>query len=171
MLVLLWINFLLTLSHCVFTYIFKINQNGNVTLQIRFCEKVTHIRLFSRMCTKRNVRWIPCFFSFATTRRPCLIILCLWLVVDAILAFRSAFLCSGERRKFSRGGFIQHTVIICIWCALFVTSQFDAIFMFPNQRFGEVCWHNMRILLHLLPLFYVSFNINYQRSREDMGGK
>jgi len=100
MLVLLWINFLLTLSHCVFTYIFKINQNGNVTLQIRFCEKVTHIRLFSRMCTKRNVRWIPCFFSFATTRRPCLIILCLWLVVDAILAFRSAFLCSGERRKF-----------------------------------------------------------------------
>jgi len=28
-------------------------------------------------------------------------------------------------------------VVICIWCALFVTSQFDIIFMFPNQRFGE----------------------------------
>jgi len=36
--------------------------------------------------------------------------------------------------------FIQwHVVVICIWCALFVTSQFDVIFKFPNQRFGEVC--------------------------------
>jgi len=48
---------------------------------------------------------------------------------------------SGVRRKFS-GGFIQwHMVVICIWCALFMMSQFDVIFMFPNQRFGEVCWH------------------------------
>jgi len=39
--------------------------------------------------------------------------------------------------------------------ALFVTSQFDVIFMFPNQRFGEVFWHNRHILLHALPLFYV----------------
>jgi len=30
---------------------------------------------------------------------------------------------SGVRRKFSQGGFIQwHMVVICIWCALFVTS-------------------------------------------------
>jgi len=37
------------------------------------------------------------------------------------------------------GGFIQwHMVVICIWGALFVTSQFDVICMFPNQRFGEV---------------------------------
>jgi len=38
------------------------------------------------------------------------------------------------------GGF--HSVAywaVCIWCALFVTSQFDVIFMFPNQRFDEVC--------------------------------
>ena len=36
--------------------------------------------------------------------------------------------------------FIQwHRVVICIWCALFVTSQFDVIVLFPNQRFGEVC--------------------------------
>ena len=47
---------------------------------------------------------------------------------------------SGVRRKFSWGGFIQwHIVVICIWCALFLTSQFDVIFMLPNQRFGEVC--------------------------------
>ena len=39
---------------------------------------------------------------------------------------------------------------------VFVMSQFDVIFMFPNQRFGEVFWHNMHILLHALPLFYVS---------------
>jgi len=30
-------------------------------------------------------------------------------------------------------------VVICIWCALFMTSQFDVRFMFRNQRFGEVC--------------------------------
>jgi len=47
---------------------------------------------------------------------------------------------SGVRRKFSWGGFIQwHMVVICLWFAVFVTSQFDVIFMFPNQRFGEVC--------------------------------
>jgi len=30
-------------------------------------------------------------------------------------------------------------MVICIWCALFVMSQFDIIFMVPNQRFGEAC--------------------------------
>jgi len=36
--------------------------------------------------------------------------------------------------------FIQwHIAVICIWYALFATSQFNVIFMFPNQRFGEVC--------------------------------
>jgi len=40
---------------------------------------------------------------------------------------------------FYGGGFIQwHMVDICIWCALFLTSQFDVIVMFPKQRFGEV---------------------------------
>jgi len=34
------------------------------------------------------------------------------------------------------GGFIQwQMVVICSWCVLFVTSQFDVIFMFPS----EVC--------------------------------
>jgi len=28
---------------------------------------------------------------------------------------------------------------------LFVMIQYDVIFMFANQRFGEVCWHNMRV--------------------------
>jgi len=57
------------------------------------------------------------------------------------------------------GGFVQwHMVVICIWCALFVTSQFDVIFIFPNQRFREICWQNMHILLHTLPLIYVSLH-------------
>jgi len=30
-------------------------------------------------------------------------------------------------------------VVICIWYALFLTKQFDVVFMFSNQRFGEVC--------------------------------
>jgi len=52
------------------------------------------------------------------------------------------------------GGFIQwHMVLICIWCALLVTSQFDDIFMFSNQCFGEVCWLNLPILLLALLLF------------------
>jgi len=37
------------------------------------------------------------------------------------------------------GGFIQwHMEVICIWYALFVTSQIYVIFMFQNQCFGEV---------------------------------
>ena len=62
-------------------------------------------------------------------------------------------------QKIFMGDFYQwHMVVICIWCSLFVTSQFDVIFMFPNQRFGEVCWHNMHILLHALPLIFVSWH-------------
>jgi len=43
-------------------------------------------------------------------------------------------------QKIFMGAFIQwHMVVICILCALFGTSQYDVILMFPNQRFGEVC--------------------------------
>jgi len=57
---------------------------------------------------------------------------------------------SGVRRKFSWGRFIQwHRVVICILCALFVTSQFDVIVLFPNQRFSEVRWHNMHVFLNI----------------------
>jgi len=38
--------------------------------------------------------------------------------------------------NFHGGAFIQwQMVVICIWCVLFVTSQFDVIFMFSS----EVC--------------------------------
>jgi len=44
------------------------------------------------------------------------------------------------QKIFMGGGLVQgHMVVICICCALFVTSQFDVMSMFPNQRFGEVC--------------------------------
>ena len=57
---------------------------------------------------------------------------------------------SGVRRKISWGGFIQwHRTVICIQCAVFVTSQFDVIVLFQNQRFGEVCWHNMHVFLYI----------------------
>jgi len=36
-------------------------------------------------------------------------------------------------------------VAIVIGYTLFVTSQYGVIFTFANQRFGEVCWHSMRI--------------------------
>jgi len=55
--------------------------------------------------------------------------------------------------------FIQwHMVVICIWCGLFVTSQLDVIVIFPNQCFGEVCWHNIHIFPHPLSFFYVSLH-------------
>jgi len=68
---------------------------------------------------------------------------------------------SGVRRKFPWGlGFIQwHMVVISISCLLFVTKQLDSIFMFPNQHYDVVCWHNMHILLHILSLFYVSLHL------------
>jgi len=68
---------------------------------------------------------------------------------------------------FHEESFIQWRVVDnCIWCALFVTTQFDVIFIFPNQRFDEVCRYNRHILLHALPLFYViALNINYERSK------
>jgi len=34
----------------------------------------------------------------------------------------------------------------------FVRSQYDIIFTFANQRFGEVCWHKLDIILHALSL-------------------
>jgi len=44
-----------------------------------------------------------------------------------------------SQKIFMVGALVQgHMVVICIWCSLFVTSQFDVISMFPNQRLGEV---------------------------------
>jgi len=66
---------------------------------------------------------------------------------------------SGVHRKFSWRGL--HSVAYgghLYWCALFVTSQFDVIFMFPNERFREFSWHNIHILLHALTLIYVSLH-------------
>jgi len=52
----------------------------------------------------------------------------------------------------------------------FVTSQYEVIFQFANQRLAEVCWHNMHIILHALSLlvvvqFITVMNINYQLSK------
>jgi len=35
-----------------------------------------------------------------------------------------------------------HMAVIVAGYTLFVTSQYDGILAFANQRFGEVCWHN-----------------------------
>jgi len=36
-------------------------------------------------------------------------------------------------------------VVIITGYTLFLTSQYDVIFTFPNQRFGEVCLHTIHI--------------------------
>jgi len=73
-----------------------------------------------------------------------------------LLSFFGRFWCGSDQypvayaENFHVGGFIQwHMVVVCIWRALFVSPQFDVIFMFTS----EVCWHNRHILLHILYLF------------------
>jgi len=71
--------------------------------------------------------------------------------------FKTSYSRQWRTQKIFMRGFIQwHMVVIFICCALFVTSQFDVVFMFPKQRFGEVFGHNMHIFLHPLALFYAS---------------
>jgi len=48
-----------------------------------------------------------------------------------------------------------HMVVICIWCALFVTSQFDIISIFPNQRFGKV--------IHIICIFFYIHSPYFKR--------
>jgi len=81
---------------------------------------------------------------------------CIFLQFSQVVKARKHYvLAIGVLRKFSWRRFIQwHMVVICIWCALLVTSQFDVIFMFLNQRFGEVCWHYLHNLPQALSLFY-----------------
>ena len=73
--------------------------------------------------------------------RATLITLCFVLADDLhinILKFVAAHgrLLQWRTQKTSMGVFIQwHMAVICIWCALFVTSQFDVLFMFSS----EVC--------------------------------
>ena len=72
------------------------------------------------------------------------------------------------QKIFMGGVLVQgHMVVICIWCALFVTSQFDVMSMFPYQRFGEVCWHNNAYFSTRTPLIscVIALNVNYQRSK------
>jgi len=45
-------------------------------------------------------------------------------------------------------------VVIVTLYALFVTSQYDVIYTFANQRFGEVCWHSMQHAYYSTPVFF-----------------
>jgi len=64
--------------------------------------------------------------------------------------------------NFHGGGFIQwHRVVICIWCALFVTSQIHVIVLFPNQRFSEVRWHNMHVFLNIHSPYFMCHCTEY----------
>jgi len=51
---------------------------------------------------------------------------------------------------------------------LFVTSRYDVLAIFVNQRFAEVCWCNMHIILHALFTIVrcvAIMTINYQCSK------
>ena len=69
-------------------------------------------------------------------------------------------------QKIFMGGFIQWGMVVIFMMCAFVTSKFDVIVMFPNQRFGEVCWHNMHIF-YIAPLILcvIALNINYWSSK------
>jgi len=65
-------------------------------------------------------------------------------------------------QKIFMGGFIQwHRVVICVCCALFVTSQFDVIVLFANQRFSEVRWHNMHVFLYIHSPYFMCHCTEY----------
>ena len=60
----------------------------------------------------------------------------------------------------------QRMVVMVTRYTLFATSWYDVIFAFVYQRFGEVCWRNLHIILHALSLVVVvqcvtGININY----------
>ena len=85
-----------------------------------------------------------------------------WGCWTTILCKELAHCFSGVRRKFSWGGFIQwHRVVICICCALFVTSQFYVIVLFLHQRFSEVRWHNMHVLLYIHSPYFMCHCTEY----------
>ena len=112
------------------------------------------------------------FFSFSCSCSISKIVIDEWSrfgFSDTFKTFRSKHRkinierCSGELRKFSQRGFIQwYMVVICTWCALFVTTQFDVTIWrhihVSKLTFWRSFWHNMHILLHALPLFYVSLH-------------
>ena len=50
--------------------------------------------------------------------------------------------------KFLYWAVAYSVLVIVIGYTLFLTSQYDVIFTFANQCFGEVCWHNMHIQGH-----------------------
>ena len=76
------------------------------------------------------------------------LIYCRWLKSDQTCSC-NVYHSVAYAETFHGGGFIQrHRVVVCIWCALFVMSQNDVTVLFPNQRFGEVCWHNIHIFLY-----------------------
>jgi len=92
-----------------------------------FAKKLYH-GWISTMTSSNEISW-----KFPPRNEELVAPLTTWFIIFPFSCF------SGVRRKFSWGGFIQwHMVVICIWCDLFVTSQFDVIFMFSS----EVCWHN-----------------------------
>jgi len=92
------------------------------------------------------------------------------LYLHAILSIRWYNTAQWRTQKIFMGGFNRwHVVVICIWCALFVTSQFGAIVMSTNQRFGEFFWHNIGYVYWStrtpLNLCVIELNINHLRSR------
>ena len=88
---------------------------------------------------KKNIAIIEVFYCFTVA---------IGLPGDA--SYRHVLSTSGKYGKYNAGsvayaenfhggGLVQGHMVVIFWCALFVTSQFDVISMFPNQRFGEVC--------------------------------
>jgi len=59
--------------------------------------------------------------------------------ISQVLSYMLIPISVAYAENFHGGGLIQWHMVIYIWCTLFVTSQFDGIFMFLNQRFCEVC--------------------------------
>ena len=71
---------------------------------------------------------------------------------------------SGVRRKFMGGVCFRVIWWSFVFGVLFVTSQFDIISMFPNQRFGQVCWHKQCIFFYIHSAYFMCHCTEYKLS-------
>ena len=125
----------------------------------RKCKKITLVPLRLRLFVNKSILAPFLFRKFTkdSSRSPLLqSSSCTPLTgISSAMEIRAASASSGVRRKFSWGGSFSG-----IWCSYVfgLSCLWRHIHVSKPKRFGEVCWHNMHILVHALTLFYVSLH-------------
>jgi len=136
-------------------------RGSNVAV-ILYCSGFHIFRLFHAM------NCICCILPNFIVSIKCCEVKFSWTAATVLfIVLHNSLMLSGVRRKFHVGGWFRVIWWSFVFGVLFVTSQFNVISMFPNQRFGEVCWHNNVYFSTSTPLTLcdIALNISYQRSK------